>query len=176
MTNLYKKTPFAEAQDSLEASGIYWGKVDCDGANRLLNRSDAGTFLVRDSCNDFYLYTLSLKTENRIVHVRFNFKREQFSLECDLPSVGPRWGLYSPRQFESVLELVDHFFSLRLQPLIWSGGTEKLRLLRPLYKSAPPLQHLCRRRIYEQLKKTATSTKETLLDSDPSLKRFFAYR
>uniref|UniRef100_A0A0K0EJX7 SH2 domain-containing protein n=1 Tax=Strongyloides stercoralis TaxID=6248 RepID=A0A0K0EJX7_STRER len=48
----------------------YWGSISSREAENLLTNEPPGTFLVRDSRNENYIYSLTFKTEGNIIHSR----------------------------------------------------------------------------------------------------------
>lgn len=61
--------------DRIFASGGYWGKMDRVEAERLLDGKPEGTFLLRDSAQEDYLFSVSFRKYNRSLHARI----EQFN-------------------------------------------------------------------------------------------------
>ncbi|CAJ0578408.1 unnamed protein product, partial [Mesorhabditis spiculigera] len=56
--------------DELMRCPWYWGDVGWAGSERLLEPCPVGTFLIRDSHNDFSLYTLSWRDTEKVLHSR----------------------------------------------------------------------------------------------------------
>lgn len=52
--------------------GWYWGSVSPDESETLLSEKSVGSFLLRDSSDDRFIFTLSVKTNDGVVHVRIN--------------------------------------------------------------------------------------------------------
>ncbi|KAI1892958.1 hypothetical protein AGOR_G00138860 [Albula goreensis] len=146
------------AMAQLTESGWYWGGITATEAKQVLSEAVEGTFLIRDSSNPGYLLTLSVKTSLGPTHLRIAYSDGVFGFDS-VAMARPRL-----RQFEGVVELVQHY-ALAYQrsacvqdqlkpPEDERGGEEapqgalestlQLKLTRPLYKSAPSLQHLCR--------------------------------
>ncbi|KAJ8257458.1 hypothetical protein GJAV_G00185820 [Gymnothorax javanicus] len=150
------------AMAHLGESGWYWGCITAVEAKQLLNDATEGTFLLRDSSNPGYLLTLSVKTSLGPTHLRIAYSNGVFGFDSAVMA-RPRL-----RRFKGVVELVQHYamahwLSSSLQdqvrPLEEGGEEEEvgseeaaaapestlqLKLTRPLYKSAPSLQHMCR--------------------------------
>ncbi|KAJ8383859.1 hypothetical protein AAFF_G00214290 [Aldrovandia affinis] len=141
------------AMAQLAESGWYWGCITAAQAKQVLNEALEGTFLLRDSSNPGYLLTLSVKTSLGPTHLRIAYSDGAFGFDS-VAVARPRL-----RQFEGAVELVQHYAlayqrSLGLQhqpkppeeevPPGTPESTLQLKLTRPLYKSAPSLQHLCR--------------------------------
>ncbi|XP_035239435.1 suppressor of cytokine signaling 2-like [Anguilla anguilla] len=149
------------AMAQLAESGWYWGCITAAEAKQLLTEAMEGTFLLRDSSNPGYLLTLSVKTSLGPTHLRIAHSDGVFGFDS-VVMARPRL-----RQFKGVVELVQHYAMAHRRPAgpqeqarapeeEEAGGEEapeaptapestlQLRLTRPLYKSAPSLQHLCR--------------------------------
>ncbi|KAJ8370425.1 hypothetical protein SKAU_G00104530 [Synaphobranchus kaupii] len=145
------------AMAQLAESGWYWGCITAAEAKQLLNEAVEGTFLLRDSSNPGYLLTLSVKTCLGPTHLRIAYSDGVFGFDS-VVMARPRL-----RQFKGAVELVQHYAmacrrSASLQGQAKPRGEEEageeapaapestlqLKLTRPLYKSAPGLQHLCR--------------------------------
>ena len=50
--------------------GWYWGPISGDAAELLLNGECDGSFLVRDSSDDHYIFSLTFKLDGHVRHVR----------------------------------------------------------------------------------------------------------
>lgn len=50
--------------------GWYWGPMSGDVAERLLSSEPNGSFLVRDSSDDHYIFSLTFKLNGKVRHVR----------------------------------------------------------------------------------------------------------
>lgn len=67
----------------------YWGSLDPKFADQLLKDEDEGKFLVRDSSSDFHIFSMTLKLEGQVHHVRIERSRDGFSfgrseqISCD---------------------------------------------------------------------------------------------
>ncbi|KAJ8265447.1 hypothetical protein COCON_G00145460 [Conger conger] len=140
------------AMSQLVESGWYWGCITAAEAKRLLSDAVEGTFLLRDSSNPGYLLTLSVKTSLGPTHLRITHSDGVFGFDS-VVMARPRL-----RRFTGAVELVQHYTmahrrssSLQDQtgPVEEDTSTPpesslQLKLTRPLYKTAPTLQHLCR--------------------------------
>ncbi|KAJ8395747.1 hypothetical protein AAFF_G00029840 [Aldrovandia affinis] len=132
----------------LRESGWYWGPISATQAKQLLSEAQEGTFLLRDSSNPSYLLTLSVKTSLGPTHLRIETSGDTFGFDS-LAMARPRL-----RRFSGAVQLVEHYTlachqSARPQdqPKLTEGTPDKslqLKLIRPLHKAAPSLQHLCR--------------------------------
>ncbi|XP_061076050.1 suppressor of cytokine signaling 2-like isoform X2 [Conger conger] len=130
----------------LQESGWYWGPITATEAKELLSEADEGTFLLRDSSNPGYLLTLSVRTSLGPTHLRIEWSGGQFGFDS-LALARPRL-----RRFGGAVELVEHYALACSHPRPAGQEEEEdapdrslqLRLLRPLRRAAPSLQHLCR--------------------------------
>lgn len=50
--------------------GWYWGPMSSEAAEKLLQDERDGSFIVRDSSDDRYIFSLTFKLNNCIRHVR----------------------------------------------------------------------------------------------------------
>uniref|UniRef100_A0AAY5LAZ7 Suppressor of cytokine signaling 3 n=1 Tax=Esox lucius TaxID=8010 RepID=A0AAY5LAZ7_ESOLU len=147
----------------LQESGFYWGAVGGREASSLLRSQPPGTFLVRDSSDHHYFFTLSVQTACGTKNLRIHSQGESFYLQPD-----PQCS-HTPPRFDCVLKLIGHYMGKEggggggggevggsaaegdpVGPgsvyLIHSGGEKvPLELRRPLPSSLSSLQHLCRR-------------------------------
>ncbi|XP_028849667.1 cytokine-inducible SH2-containing protein-like [Denticeps clupeoides] len=147
-----------EALSHLTESGWYWGPITAAEAKQLLSESLEGTFLLRDSSNPGYLLTLSVKTSLGPTHLRIRYADGKFGFDS---VVMARPHL---RQFRGAVELVQHYTLAHqrvasrkeLPPVpevedsvvpVVPETTLLLKLTKPLHRSAPSLQHLCRKAI-----------------------------
>ncbi|XP_078415436.1 suppressor of cytokine signaling 1a [Cetorhinus maximus] len=111
----------------LESCGFYWGPMPVEAAHLKLKPEPPGTFLIRDSRQRNYFFSLSVQTAKEPISIRIQFQDGLFSLDG------------SKETFSCVLELLEHF---TISP--------KKLLSKPLRKvRLQPLQELSRRRIVE---------------------------
>ncbi|XP_048878248.1 suppressor of cytokine signaling 2-like [Brienomyrus brachyistius] len=134
------------AMAHLRESGWYWGSLTAAQAKQVLSGALEGTFLLRDSSNPGYLLTLSVKTSLGPTHLRIEHSAGAFGFDS-LAVARPRL-----RRFSGAVELVLHYAMASQSSAggdTWpdqesSDGSLQLRLTRPLCRTAPSLQHLCR--------------------------------
>lgn len=50
--------------------GWYWGPLSSEAAEKVLSTESDGSFIVRDSSDDHYIFSLSFKLNNCVRHVR----------------------------------------------------------------------------------------------------------
>ncbi|XP_054608655.1 suppressor of cytokine signaling 2 [Dunckerocampus dactyliophorus] len=135
------------AMKELNSTGWYWGSLSANEAKEILQDAAEGTFLVRDSSQRDYLFTISAMTSAGPTNLRIEYQHGKFKLDSVL-LVRPKL-----KQFDSVVHLVEHYVKLsrtghkkapKSQPSTPPNGTVPLLLTRPAYATIPPLQHLCR--------------------------------
>ncbi|XP_038677017.1 suppressor of cytokine signaling 1a [Scyliorhinus canicula] len=116
---------------SLEDCGFYWGPMTVEVAHTKLKSEAVGTYLIRDSRQRNYFFSLSVKTAKEPISFRIQFQDGRFSLDG------------SKESFSCVMELIEHF-----------TVSPKRFLSKPLRKvRLQPLQELCRKRIIESFGK-----------------------
>ncbi|KAM3858798.1 suppressor of cytokine signaling 2 [Diretmus argenteus] len=137
----------ALAMKELKSTGWYWGSLTANEAKEILQDASEGTFLVRDSSQRDYLFTISAMTSAGPTNLRIEYKHGKFKLDS-VVLVKPKL-----KQFDSVVHLVEHYVQLsrttskgasNSQPSAAPNGTVQLLLTRPVYTATPSLQHLCR--------------------------------
>lgn len=144
LVNSSAAQPFYHALMQLKMSGFYWGKLSKTEAEQTLQDGRHGDFLVRDSRQDSYLYTISMKCKSKVVHIRTLYSKGTYSLEAELFGGEP--------SFDNFLKLIEHYvkFSKSGSNLtVYSVKNRKCRvqLLRPVKTTCPSLQHLCRTKV-----------------------------
>ena len=122
--------------------GWYWGNMTVNEAKEKLKEAPEGTFLIRDSSHSDYLLTISVKTSAGPTNLRIEYQDGTFRLDSIICVKSKL------KQFDSVVHLIDYYVQMckdkRTGPEAPRNGTVHLYLTKPLYTSAPPLQHLCR--------------------------------
>uniref|UniRef100_A0A8C1XMS8 Suppressor of cytokine signaling 2 n=1 Tax=Cyprinus carpio TaxID=7962 RepID=A0A8C1XMS8_CYPCA len=140
-----EQSRIATAMRDLKNTGWYWGSLTANEAKEILQDTSEGTFLVRDSSQRDYLFTISAMTSAGPTNLRIEYKDGKFKLDS-VVLVKPKL-----KQFDSVVHLVEHYVQLsrtsckgRTTPVTPSNGTVQLLLTTPVYTATPSLQHLCR--------------------------------
>ncbi|XP_062860130.1 suppressor of cytokine signaling 2 [Trichomycterus rosablanca] len=133
----------AAAMRDLRNTGWYWGRLTANEAKEILQDASEGTFLVRDSSQRDYLFTISAMTSAGPTNLRIEYKEGKFKLDSVL-LVKPKL-----KQFDSVVHLVEHYVQLsrtsnKTATSCQANGTVQLLLKTPIYTAMPSLQHLCR--------------------------------
>ncbi|RUS89674.1 hypothetical protein EGW08_002595 [Elysia chlorotica] len=116
---------------------FYWGTMDRHEAQRHLDNKPEGTFLLRDSAQEDFLFSVSFRRYNRSLHARVEQLNHQFSFDAHDPCV-----FSAP----SVCELMEHYKDpsscMFFEPM----------LTRPLSRNFTfTLQHICRAVICDSL-------------------------
>ncbi|XP_067912970.1 suppressor of cytokine signaling 1a [Heterodontus francisci] len=115
----------------LEDCGFYWGPMTVEVAHSKLKSEPVGTFLIRDSKQRNYFFSLSVKTAKEPISCRIQFQDGLFSLHG------------SKESFNCIMKLIEHF-----------TVSPKKFLSKPLRKvRLQPLQEICRKRIIESVGK-----------------------
>ncbi|KAM9804098.1 suppressor of cytokine signaling 5b [Neosynchiropus ocellatus] len=114
----------------ITALPCYWGVMDRYEAESLLDGRPEGTFLLRDSAQEDYLFSVSFRRYNRSLHARIEQWNHNFSFDAHDPCV-----FHS----STVTGLLEHYKDpsacMFFEPLLTA----------PLYRTFPfGLQHLAR--------------------------------
>lgn len=114
----------------ITSCSFYWGKMDRYEAEKLLEGRPEGTFLLRDSAQEEYLFSVSFRKYGRSLHARIEQWNHHFSFDSHDPGV-----FASP----TVCGLIEHYKDpsccMFFEPM----------LTIPLHRNFTfPLQHLCR--------------------------------
>ncbi|XP_044756829.1 suppressor of cytokine signaling 5-like isoform X2 [Coccinella septempunctata] len=116
---------------------FYWGKMDRYEAERLLDGKPEGTFLLRDSAQEEFLFSVSFRKYGRSLHARIEQWNHKFSFDSHDP------GVFTS---DTVCGLIEHYKDpsscMFFEPMLtW-----------PLHRNFPfSLQHLCRAAITSRL-------------------------
>lgn len=114
----------------ITSSSFYWGKMDRYEAEKLLESWPTGTFLLRDSAQEEYLFSVSFRKFERSLHARIEQWNHKFSFDSHDPNV-----YASP----TVCGLIEHYKDPNLVMFF------EPMLTIPLHRNfAFPLQHICR--------------------------------
>ena len=170
---LDSETVLLRSRQQMSQCGWYYGKLSWQQSQALLQVSQCkfsskskisqifiqfsedGTFLVRDSHDPRFTYTLSLqRAKEGATSVRIFFSHGKFSLDAD-----ERIRHLMPR-FSSVGALVSHYVSLDQEPdkaeAPWPGPW-RLSVRRPLLRSPPSLSHCARLAINKNIRNSRAS-------------------
>lgn len=168
----------------LRTSGFYLGRMSTNDARRRLAGYPVGTFLLRDSSDSRFLFSLSVQTERGTTSIRIQHDsgRGLFRLDSD-----PDQSHRTPT-FHCVLLLLCHYIRRDAEGQGRPGsshfnGSYVLRestgrcdtpalIRRPLESTPGALAHLCRKRIHRSIGRTPGSIQR--LHLNPSLKNYLA--
>ena len=115
---------------------FYWGVMDRYEAERLLDGRPEGTFLLRDSAQEEFLFSVSFRRYGRSLHARIEQWNHKFSFDSHDP------GVFAS---DTVCGLIEHY----KDPSCCMFFEPMLTL--PLHRSFPfSLQHLCRAAICDR--------------------------
>jgi len=98
----------ASTKRNLEFSGWYWRKMDWQDSIRALNSSPIGTFLLRDSGDPNYAFSLSIQTERGPISSRISYRNGKFRLDSQ-----DRISEMMPT-FNNVISLIEHYIKFGL--------------------------------------------------------------
>ncbi|KAH8376130.1 hypothetical protein KR200_008201 [Drosophila serrata] len=73
--------------EKITNSSFYWGKMDRYEAEHLLEGKPEGTFLLRDSAQDEFLFSVTFRKYGRSLHARIEQSGHKFSFDCHDPCV-----------------------------------------------------------------------------------------
>jgi suppressor of cytokine signaling 2 len=162
---------------ALRTSGWYYEGLSWQESAEALQSTSPGTFLVRDSSDPRFLFSLSVQTERGPTSVRLHYVCGQFRLDAE-PRLAPLMPL-----FECVVRLVEYYIEatkdsarpdgadgerqakgskgclLRHKEQVWVDARghmySHILLTTPLYKKQqlPSLQHVARLAINRCLRK-----------------------
>lgn len=140
----------------LRQSGWYYEGISYQQSHELLKEASVGTFLVRNSSDPRFLFSLSVQTERGPTSVRIFYINGYFRLDAQahLQAAMP--------MFPSVIELVLHYIEqsnlCRTSTQVWVDSQGKwyssILLKKPLLQKPPSLKHLARLEIHKTLAKT----------------------
>uniref|UniRef100_A0AC35TVA5 Suppressor of cytokine signaling 2 n=1 Tax=Rhabditophanes sp. KR3021 TaxID=114890 RepID=A0AC35TVA5_9BILA len=142
---------FVEQIALLIKSQWYWGAICSLEAEELLANEPVGTFLVRDSRNGNYVFSLSLVTREKIIHSRLEKYNGHYCLG------GPYAIVKSPCLVTFIEEAMKCSLGGNHCILMHSsthGNSDTVMLTNPLKRvnQMPSLQYFCRLAIREHLK------------------------
>uniref|UniRef100_A0A1B6EG95 Uncharacterized protein n=1 Tax=Clastoptera arizonana TaxID=38151 RepID=A0A1B6EG95_9HEMI len=136
---------------ALRTSGWYYEGLSWQESASLLMPTSPGTFLVRDSSDPRFLFSLSVQTERGPTSVRIHYVNGNFRLDAE-----PKLAATMP-VFACVVSLIDYYVKFtqarrdrNTKGQVWidcAGQTySSILLVQPLYQKGkfPRLQHLAR--------------------------------
>lgn len=63
----------------LKKMGWYWGSISPEYASKLLENEQDGSFLVRDSSSECYIFSMTFKLDGKVHHARIEHSKGHFS-------------------------------------------------------------------------------------------------
>jgi len=157
------------SQTELEQCCWYYGSLSWQESSMLLQNTAEGTFLVRDSQDPRFLYSLSVqRSKEGPTSVRIHFNNGKFSLDAE-----ERIRELMPR-FDSVGELVEHYVALNdkhssSKEVFVDQKVEERKILtpiilhQPLFKKPPSLAHFSRLSINRSMAAKRYNTQASVL-------------
>lgn len=127
--------------------GWYWGALTSEAAEKILSNEPDGSFIVRDSSDLNYIFSLTVKLNGCIRHVRIEQEQGTFSFGSCAQQIKCS---YKSRTIKEFIEnAVEHsrsgryLFFLHRRP---EHGPMRVQLLNPVsrFKHIQSLQHMCR--------------------------------
>ncbi|KAJ8966227.1 hypothetical protein NQ317_001359 [Molorchus minor] len=142
---------FATSIQRVKDYGWYWGPISSEAAEKILSNEPDGSFIVRDSSDDHYIFSLTFKLNNCVRHVRIEHDQGNFSF-------GSCTKFKSQTIVEFIENAVEHsrsgryLFFLHRRPVI---GPVRVQLLHPVsrFKQVQSLQHICRFVIHKNVRR-----------------------
>nr|CAH7724297.1 unnamed protein product [Callosobruchus chinensis] len=142
---------FATSIQRVKDYGWYWGPISSEAAEKILSNEPDGSFIVRDSSDDHYIFSLTFKLNNCVRHVRIEHDQGNFSF-------GSCTKFKSQTIVEFIENAVEHsrsgryLFFLHRRPVI---GPVRVQLLHPVsrFKQVQSLQHMCRFVIHKNVRR-----------------------
>ena len=136
----------------LEESGWYYGQMTWVQSTALLKATPEGTFLVRDSSDPLFLYSLSVHRgrDEGPTSVRIQFSHGKFRLDAEdkIQHLMPA--------FNSVVDLVEYYSNTSAKSHVWidMGGqiSPSIWLKSPLLKKVHTLAHSARLTVQRSMK------------------------
>jgi len=137
-----QRPDFWASIEKVKQYGWYWGPISGDAAEKLLNGEPDGSFLVRDSSDDHYIFSLTFKLNGNVRHVRIEHDQGNFSF-------GHLTNFKSNTIVDFIENAVQHsrsgryLFFLHRRPVL---GPMRVQLIHPVsrFKRVQSLQHQCR--------------------------------
>jgi len=142
---------FAASIEKVKDHGWYWGPLSGESAERILSGEPDGSFVVRDSSDHHYIFSLTFKLNGFVRHVRIEHDQGNFS-----------FGSFTKFKSNTIVDFIEnavehsrsgrYLFFLHRRPVL---GPMRVQLLHPVsrFKRVQSLQHLCRYIIVKHVRK-----------------------
>uniref|UniRef100_T1IPI0 Suppressor of cytokine signaling 7 n=1 Tax=Strigamia maritima TaxID=126957 RepID=T1IPI0_STRMM len=133
---------FTSSIHKVKDYGWYWGPISGEAAEKLLANEPDGSFIVRDSSDEHYIFSLTFKLNGLVRHVRIEHDQGNFS-----------FGTFTNFRSHTIVGFIEnavehsrsgrYLFFLHRRPLL---GPMRVQLLHPVsrFKQVQSLQHMCR--------------------------------
>ncbi|KAF6201332.1 hypothetical protein GE061_005780 [Apolygus lucorum] len=133
---------FASSIEKVKDYGWYWGPISGEAAEKILSNEPDGSFIVRDSSDHHYIFSLTFRLNGCVRHVRIEHDQGNFS-----------FGSCTKFKSQTIVEFIEtavehsrsgrYLFFLHRRPVL---GPMRVQLLHPVsrFKHVQSLQHLCR--------------------------------
>jgi len=142
---------FPASIEKVKDHGWYWGPLSGEAAERILAAEPDGSFVVRDSSDQHYIFSLTFKLNGFVRHVRIEHDQGNFS-----------FGSFTKFKSTTIVDFIEnavehsrsgrYLFFLHRRPVL---GPMRVQLLHPVsrFKRVQSLQHLCRYVIVKLVRK-----------------------
>ncbi|XP_059477446.1 uncharacterized protein LOC132197874 [Neocloeon triangulifer] len=142
---------FASSIQKVKDYGWYWGPISGEAAEKVLSTEPDGSFIVRDSSDQHYIFSLSFRLNGNVRHVRIEHDQGNFSF-------GSCTKFKSHTIVDFIENAVEHsrsgryLFFLHRRPVL---GPMRVQLLHPVsrFKQVSSLKHMCRFVILKMVRK-----------------------
>ncbi|KAL1117177.1 hypothetical protein AAG570_004504 [Ranatra chinensis] len=133
---------FASSIEKVKDYGWYWGPISGEAAEKILSNEPDGSFIVRDSSDHHYIFSLTFRLNGCVRHVRIEHDQGNFS-----------FGSCTKFKSQTIVEFIEtavehsrsgrYLFFLHRRPIL---GPMRVQLLHPVsrFKHVQSLQHMCR--------------------------------
>lgn len=129
--------------ESLSHYSWYWGPINRYEAEDKLKGKPDGCFLVRDSSNEFHLYSVSFRSRGRTCHTRIRYEDGRFGFLTPTGLMGTK----------TVVGLIKRSIRISQKGVLCFSNNpgfldtpHPIRFMTPVsrFENLPSLQHLCR--------------------------------
>ncbi|XP_014242047.1 uncharacterized protein LOC106662458 [Cimex lectularius] len=147
---------FASSIEKVKDYGWYWGPISGEAAEKILSNEPDGSFIVRDSSDHHYIFSLTFRLNGCVRHVRIEHDQGNFS-----------FGSCTKFKSQTIVEFIEtavehsrsgrYLFFLHRRPVL---GPMRVQLLHPVsrFKHIQSLQHLCRFAIVKVVRRDLISS------------------
>lgn len=75
---------YAASIEKVKDCGWYWGPVSASKAEQILENEEEGSFLVRDSSSENYIFSLTVKIDGSVRHVRIEHDQGEWPFNISI--------------------------------------------------------------------------------------------